>query len=59
MVKDGLDSFFVNHLDHIRYLTGFTGTAGILIVNRKGADFFTDFRYKSQAGKPAPSGEVQ
>jgi Xaa-Pro aminopeptidase len=58
MIKDGLDSFFVNHLDHIRYLTGFTGSAGILIVNRKGADFFTDFRYKSQAGKQVTGAKV-
>lgn len=58
MVKDGLDAFFVNHIDHIRYLTGFTGSTAILIVHRKGADFLTDFRYKSQAIKQVSGAKV-
>jgi Xaa-Pro aminopeptidase len=46
---ENLDGMIIAHLDHIRYLTGFTGTAGLLIISSKTADFFTDFRYADQA----------
>ena len=42
---DNLDGMIITHLDHIRYLVGFTGTAGLLVISTKGAEFFTDFRY--------------
>jgi len=46
---ENLDGMIITHLDHIRYLTGFTGSAGLLIVGVPGADFFTDSRYTIQA----------
>ncbi|MBD3331920.1 M24 family metallopeptidase [candidate division GN15 bacterium] len=58
MKAENLDAMIVTHLDHIRYLAGFTGTAGMLIVKSKGADFFTDFRYKDQAGKQVTGAKV-
>ncbi|RKZ24715.1 hypothetical protein DRQ29_07515 [bacterium] len=47
--KERLDGFLVtNHID-IRYLTGFTGDAGMLWVEKDRAVFITDFRYETQS----------
>ncbi len=55
---ENLDGLVVNHLDYIRYLTGFTGTAGLLIIMNDSAHFFTDFRYTIQAGKQVKGAKV-
>jgi Xaa-Pro aminopeptidase len=39
----------VSHAGNIHYLTGFTGSAGVLLVNERQAVFFTDGRYTEQA----------
>jgi Xaa-Pro aminopeptidase len=44
-----LDGLLVTHLPNIRYLCGFTGTAGALLVSDKKNVFFTDGRYRTQA----------
>jgi Xaa-Pro aminopeptidase len=43
------DALLINHLPNIRYLCGFTGSAGILLVGEKENIFFTDVRYDTQA----------
>ena len=44
-----LDALVVLDLADIRYLSGFTGSAGLLVLLADGADaFFTDFRYQTQ-----------
>jgi Xaa-Pro aminopeptidase len=44
-----LDGLVVSHLPNIRYLTGFSGTAAILAVTRRGDPVVvTDFRYATQ-----------
>ncbi len=55
---DNLDGMIITHLDHIRYLAGFTGTAGLLVISTKGAEFFTDFRYTDQARKQVKGARV-
>lgn len=45
----GVDAILITDLVNVRYLTGFTGTAGYLIISSKHALFVTDFRYKEQA----------
>jgi Xaa-Pro aminopeptidase len=55
---DNLDGMILTHLDHVRYLTGFTGTAGLLVISPDGADFFTDFRYTEQARKQVKGARV-
>ncbi|MDQ2648742.1 MAG: Xaa-Pro peptidase family protein [Actinomycetota bacterium] len=45
----GCDSLVVSHLVNIRYLTGFTGSAALLVVRRSGAALVTDGRYTEQA----------
>ncbi len=51
MAAENLDGVIVTHLDHVRYLCGYTGSSGMLVLTRSTADFFTDFRYKEQAAK--------
>lgn len=46
---EGLDGLIVTHLPNIRYLTGFSGTAGIVAVLREATIFLSDFRYRTQA----------
>ena len=43
------DGLLVSHLPNIRYLCGFTGSAGLLLVEPGGSVFFTDVRYDTQA----------
>ncbi len=44
-----LDALLITHLPNIRYLSGFTGSSGALLVSKKGSTFFTDGRYRIQA----------
>ncbi len=58
MKAENLDGMLINHLDHVRYLTGFTGTAGLLVVSGNRADFLTDSRYTVQAKKQVKGARV-
>ncbi|MCX6827093.1 MAG: Xaa-Pro peptidase family protein [candidate division Zixibacteria bacterium] len=49
--EENLDGFIVSRLVSIRYLCGFSGTSGLLIIRKNSAHFLTDFRYKDQAQK--------
>ena len=44
-----LNALLVTHLPNIRYLCGFSGSAGALLVSEGGSTFFTDGRYTDQA----------
>jgi Xaa-Pro aminopeptidase len=44
-----IDAFLISHLPNIRYLCGFTGSAGFLLVSDEQSILFTDSRYKWQA----------
>jgi Xaa-Pro aminopeptidase len=44
-----LDALLITHLPNIRYLTGFTGSAGLLVVRPTESVLITDFRYAVQA----------
>jgi Xaa-Pro aminopeptidase len=48
-----VDALVVTHLPNVRYLCGFTGSAGVLLAAERSV-FFTDGRYKAQA-----SGQVE
>ncbi len=49
LASEGLDGLVVSHPPNVRYLTGFSGSAGLLLVSAKGLLFITDFRYDTQA----------
>ena len=46
----GCDALVVTHLTNIRYLSGFSGSAGLLVVDERGMLLITDGRYGEQAG---------
>jgi Xaa-Pro aminopeptidase len=49
-VRDaGLDALIVTHLPNIRYLTGFTGTAGAIVLMPARCVLIVDFRYVTAA----------
>ncbi len=47
----GIDALVVTTLANVRYLTGFTGSAGILTVTRDTALLTTDGRYRTQSAE--------
>jgi Xaa-Pro aminopeptidase len=49
--KDGPRALLVTHLPNVRWLCGFTGSAGSLLVAPREAVFFTDFRYREQGAR--------
>ena len=49
MLAEGLDGLLVTHLPNVRYLTGFSGSAGLLLVHAQRTVLVTDFRYAVQA----------
>lgn len=50
----GLDGLLVTDLLNVRYLTGFTGSNGALLLTRDGALFGTDSRYTARAAVEVP-----
>ncbi len=48
-LQSGIDGFLVTDLINVRYLSGFTGSSGFIVITRRDAIFVTDFRYKEQA----------
>ncbi|HST66586.1 MAG TPA: aminopeptidase P family N-terminal domain-containing protein, partial [Mycobacteriales bacterium] len=55
----GVDAVLVTRLVNVRYLTGFTGSNGALLVPADGPDVLcTDGRYTVQAGAQAPDVEL-
>src|SRR6202166_975192 len=52
------DALLISHLPNIRYLCGFTGSAGILLVAETGSVFFTDVRYDTQGREEVKGAKV-
>ncbi|MBO8170343.1 MAG: aminopeptidase P family protein [Bacillaceae bacterium] len=52
--EKNLDGIIITSSYNRRYITGFTGTAGYVVITEDSADFITDFRYVDQAEKQAP-----
>ena len=54
-----LDAMLVSTPENRRYLSGFSGSAGYLLISEEDAILGTDFRYVEQAGRQAPDFRVQ
>src|SRR5271170_7510048 len=52
------DALLISHLPNIRYLCGFTGSAGLLLVEETGSVFVTDVRYDTQAREEVKGAKV-
>ncbi|HXF57782.1 MAG TPA: aminopeptidase P family protein [Actinomycetota bacterium] len=50
----GVEAFLVTRLPNVRYLTGFTGSNGQLLLTPDGGVFLTDGRYTEQARREVP-----
>lgn len=49
MVAKGLDAIIASKPENRRYLSGFTGTSGFVLILKDKSVFITDFRYVGQA----------
>src|ERR1700688_4185790 len=53
-----VDALLISHLPNIRYLCGFTGSAGLLLVDETLSFFFTDVRYDTQSREEVKGAKV-
>ena len=61
-LTEGVDGLLVSTPSNVYYLSGFHGSAGMIVVTRERALLCSDFRYRLQAAKQAPDyefGEVE
>lgn len=49
----GIDSLLVTHMPNVRYMSGFSGSSGAVLVTPRNSYLFTDFRYRQQALREA------
>lgn len=54
-----VDSLLVTNLTNVRYLCGFSGSNGQLLVSSTGATFFSDPRYRARAGDLVQGAEIE
>jgi Xaa-Pro aminopeptidase len=45
----GIEAILISQITNVRYLTGFTGSSGCVLISQRERIFFTDFRYDEQA----------
>jgi Xaa-Pro aminopeptidase len=53
-IAPGVPAFVVSNLDNVRYLSGFSGSNGMIVLTETDAVFFTDGRYELQASHEVP-----
>jgi Xaa-Pro aminopeptidase len=58
LTSNELDAILISQGENRRYLSGFTGSAGSLLLSQDQAVLATDFRYVEQARAEAPDFEV-
>lgn len=56
--KNQLDAILVSKPENCRYISGFSGSAGMLFVSSSRTCLLTDFRYVEQAQSQAPAFEI-
>lgn len=52
--KNRLDGILITNRVNVLYLTGFSGSDGVLLLTNRGDYLITDFRYVEQAAKECP-----
>ena len=58
LADNDLDAIVISQPENRRYLSGFTGTRGVLFISPERAVLATTFVYLEQAGKQAPAFEL-
>ena len=56
--EEGLDAILISRGENLRYLSGFTGSAGFLLISETNSILATDFRYIGQAKCQAPHFQI-
>jgi Xaa-Pro aminopeptidase len=56
--KLGMDGMLITSPYNRRYMTNFTGSAGVVLISGESAQFITDFRYIEQAAKQCEGYEI-
>ncbi|MFQ5944733.1 MAG: aminopeptidase P family N-terminal domain-containing protein, partial [Anaerolineae bacterium] len=59
LAETGLDAILVSQPENRRYLSGFTGTAGTLVISADEAVIATDSRYYLQVEEEAPEFQLE
>ncbi|MCS1350758.1 Xaa-Pro peptidase family protein [Mechercharimyces sp. CAU 1602] len=54
MDERGIEAMLISHPIHRQYISGFTGSAGLVFISSEVQLLLTDFRYVSQAKEEAP-----
>ncbi|PFP31256.1 Xaa-Pro dipeptidase [Bacillus sp. AFS073361] len=54
----GIDGILITNPFNRRYISNFTGTAGVVLISADKAQFLTDFRYIEQAAKQCQGFEI-
>ncbi|MFF2876723.1 M24 family metallopeptidase [Gottfriedia sp. NPDC057991] len=49
LLENNVDAILITKSENRRYMTGFTGSAGMVLISKNAAIFITDFRYAEQA----------
>lgn len=58
LLRRRLDGFLVTDIANVRYLSGFTGSSGAVLLTGNESVFITDFRYREQSAKEVPGFEI-
>jgi len=58
LVEKDMEALFVSQPDNRRYLSGFDGSAGLLLITQNENILVTDSRYTDQAKRQAPDYEI-
>ena len=58
IAKRGLDALLLSQPENLRYLSGFAGSSGWLLISGQNAILATDFRYMEQAKRESPNFEI-
>ena len=58
MHENSLNAFYTSNLTNIRYLSGFTGSSGFLLITDRGDYFFSDGRYTEQSKNEVLNQEI-
>lgn len=58
MQEGGVSFLFVTNTTNVRYLCGFSGSNGSILLGTDDAHFFSDGRYETQAGEQVEGAEI-
>ncbi len=58
LAQNELDALIIGQAENRRYISGFTGSAGWLVISKNSAQLAVDFRYTEQAKKESPDFDV-